>query len=171
MNKEKAQEKTPKRQRFRPAEDKKLKQLVIEAGSSIDWEQIAYSLGNGRTVRQCRERFKNYLSPKLKKSPWSPEEDALLLDKFKELGPRWCQMMQFFSGRSSTNIKNHCATLLRQSGKIAHAAKKKMHTKRSKTQALEKREIDLPIFEITWDHLFDQVELNCNENEFDLLGF
>jgi hypothetical protein len=43
-----------------------------------DWNKIA-GVVEGRTSRQCRERFKNHLKEGIKKGPWSPEEDSLIL--------------------------------------------------------------------------------------------
>jgi hypothetical protein len=63
-------------------------------------------LGN-RTARQCRERYKNYLAPSIRIAPWTPEEDALLLQKYRELGPKWSQMTSFFGQRSAVSLKNH----------------------------------------------------------------
>ena len=43
-----------------------------------DWNKIA-AVVERRTARQCRERFKNHLKEGIKKGPWSPEEDSLIL--------------------------------------------------------------------------------------------
>jgi hypothetical protein len=46
----------------------------------------------GRTVRQCRERWKYYLEPSINKLEWTPQEDQLLMEKHHDLGPRWAQI-------------------------------------------------------------------------------
>jgi hypothetical protein len=69
------------------------------------WKQIAFFMPN-RSARQCRERWKNYLIPGLNFSPWTWKDDALLREKFNELGPKWAQIVKFFPGRTDTNCKN-----------------------------------------------------------------
>jgi hypothetical protein len=64
-----------------------------------------------RTTRQCRERYKNYLSPELRNLPWSPAEDLLLRERFSEFGPRWATLATFFNGRSDVSLKNRWAVL------------------------------------------------------------
>jgi hypothetical protein len=76
----------------------------------VNWAVIGQLMGN-RTARQCRERYHNYLSPAVKLSPWSCEEDQLLLEKYRELGPKWSQMTAFFENRTAVSLKNHYAKL------------------------------------------------------------
>ena len=68
------------------------------------------------TGRQCRERWKNYLAPGIQKDKWSPEEDALLVQKVKELGTMWSKMVPFFPGRTDVNLKNRWVTLRYKKG-------------------------------------------------------
>jgi hypothetical protein len=97
------------RQMFSAHEDECLKQLVSQFGNR-DWKTIARQMPN-RTTRQCRERYKNYLSPELSNLPWSPSEDLLLREQFAKIGPKWATLATFFSGRSDVSIKNRWATL------------------------------------------------------------
>jgi hypothetical protein len=92
------------RQRWTPSEDQALIVLVKHLGAR-NWRKIASSIP-GRTSRQCRDRFANYLSPNLTKEPWSPEEDRILLERFEETGPHWFQLSPFLPGRSGHAIKN-----------------------------------------------------------------
>ncbi len=93
------------RRNFTPEEDKKLIELVNEHGE-LNWTLIA-SLMENRNPRQCRERWKHYLSVReTGKEPFSPEEDRLIFEKFNELGPKWTKISSFLPGRSDTNVKN-----------------------------------------------------------------
>jgi hypothetical protein len=76
----------------------------------LNWRVIANFMGN-RSPRQCRERYKNYLAPTVRVDPWSPEEETLLLEKFREMGPKWAQMTEFFPDRTAVSIKNHYAKI------------------------------------------------------------
>lgn len=39
-------------------------------------------------------------------SEWTQEEDAILTEKYKLIGPKWVQMRQFFPHRTANSIKN-----------------------------------------------------------------
>lgn len=97
------------RQIFSPEEDVYLCSLVQQYGNN-SWKFIAKKMPN-RTTRQCRERYKNYLSPEIKNGPWTKEEDDLLKEKYKEFGPKWAQISSFFKARSDVNIKNRWASI------------------------------------------------------------
>jgi hypothetical protein len=99
----------PGRQMFSADEDQALRRLVSQFGDR-DWIAIASQMPN-RTTRQCRERYKSYLSPELTNQPWSDSEDDLLREKFREWGPKWATIAGFFKGRSDVALKNRWATL------------------------------------------------------------
>ena len=103
------QPKKTSRVKFTSEEDQKLKELVARYGES-NWNEVSAKLGT-RTARQCRERFKNYLSPSIKNDPWTEEDDKLLKEKYKEYGPKWSLIASFFPSRSDVNIKNHWTRL------------------------------------------------------------
>ncbi|OHT13423.1 hypothetical protein TRFO_16403 [Tritrichomonas foetus] len=96
------------RQMFTTEEDNRLVELVKEHGDK-NWRVISKHMPN-RTTRQCRERYRNYLSPKVTNGPWTAEEDLLLEQKYIEYGPKWATIAQFFKSRSDVNIKNRWAS-------------------------------------------------------------
>ncbi|GAA5840509.1 hypothetical protein JCM9279_007351 [Rhodotorula babjevae] len=87
------------------AEDAKLVELVDEFGSE-KWVIISSQMGS-RTGKQCRERWHNHLNPNIKKSDWSPEEDALIRDLHAKIGPKWAEMAKHLPGRPDNSIKNY----------------------------------------------------------------
>jgi hypothetical protein len=93
------------REKFLPNEDAELRRLVGIYGTS-SWETVARELGN-RSVRQCRERWKHYLSGERSKAPWAPEEDRLLYEKMQMIGPKWTRLAAFFPGRTDIDVKAH----------------------------------------------------------------
>jgi hypothetical protein len=97
------------RNKFSKGEDDLLRQLVAQHGES-SWPKVAASMKN-RTARQCRERYNNYLSPRITNGPWTPEEDQLLASKFAEFGNSWAKIAQSFDRRSDVNVKNRWTTL------------------------------------------------------------
>jgi hypothetical protein len=79
---------TPKkvitRSRFSLSEDATLRGLVHSMGGKA-WEEIASAMP-GRSARQCRDRFQNYLADDINRRPWTPCEDALLSRQYQRIG-------------------------------------------------------------------------------------
>lgn len=92
------------RQKFFPEEDQTLRRLVERHGTDR-WDLIAGQMP-GRNVRQCRERWKHYLSGKVGRIDWSPEEILLLKEKYNQLGPKWTKIASFFENKTDIQIKN-----------------------------------------------------------------
>lgn len=95
-----------------PDEDRKIAALVTEHGAKR-WSFIAKHL-QGRTGKQCRERWVNQLDPTIKKDPWSAEEDAVLQDAHERLGNKWAEIAKRLVGRSENAVKNRWHGSLRR---------------------------------------------------------
>lgn len=92
-----------KRFRFTVKENYIIVQMVRLYGE--DWNIISKQLP-GRTPKQIHDRYQNYLRQGLKNSPWTSEEDEILMSMYKMIGPKWSKMMKNLPGRSSNDIKN-----------------------------------------------------------------
>lgn len=101
--------------KFTREEDNILRNAVLQFGTS-DWQLIANCLP-GRNIRQCRERWNNYVNPEIIVRPWSMEEDKILLEKYERYGPRWHMITSCFQNRSVNNVKNRYLTLKRREAK------------------------------------------------------
>ena len=101
--------------KFTQEEDDKLLSLVQQHG--YNWQKISSEMGN-RNIRQCKERYENYLSPNVNRSQFTEEEDRLLLEKYRILGPRWVSIAKLFNGRTDSAIKSRFL-LLKRRGIIA----------------------------------------------------
>jgi hypothetical protein len=99
------------RRAFIPDEDVLLVQLMSQC-PSMNWKDVASRLC-GRTARQCRERWTNYLRPNICIDPWSDREDNLLLRQIEQNGHHWTAIAQAFQGRSTNDVKNRWHTHLR----------------------------------------------------------
>jgi hypothetical protein len=93
-----------RREKFFPEEDERLK-FLVEIYGTHSWDVIAAGLP-GRNVRQCRDRWKHYLSGTTANEPWTPDDDRLLFRKMQEFGPKWTTLSAFFPGRTDTQVKN-----------------------------------------------------------------
>lgn len=113
---DKRRAKSSPKMKFTKEEDESLKQ-VIEMLKTDDWKEVAKYMP-GRNSRQCRERWNNYVNPKLEPRKWTPEEDKMLLQKVDEYGNKWHSIATFFDGRATNNIKNRYMTLQRKANKI-----------------------------------------------------
>lgn len=103
----------PPRQKFTNAEDIRLRAIVLEykeTNEKIDWIRIARKMDN-RTARQCRERFQNYLDPRLNKNRWTEDEDELLLKLVQKYGKKWSILTKFFDHRADVSIKNRFSSI------------------------------------------------------------
>jgi hypothetical protein len=101
--------------KFTPEEDRKIASHVQESGI-VRWTIIADGLP-GRTARQCRERWVNYLSPDVSTAGWTTDEDELLLAKVTHYGQLWSRIVHFFKGRTDVSIKNRYHKLMRMERK------------------------------------------------------
>lgn len=66
----------------------------------------------GRSVKQIRERYCRQLDPSIKQGKFSEEEDKLLLSQYHAHGGCWSKIAKLMQGRTSSQCKNRCNTLL-----------------------------------------------------------
>lgn len=110
-------EKSSKKRKFSVEEDEQLEKLVEKFGTK-NWVLIAEKMKN-RNVRQCRERWKYFLSPSVSnKTTWEEEEDKLLLEQVSKIGPHWSKIAKLFKSRSDVAIKNRYRSLQRNNEKF-----------------------------------------------------
>lgn len=103
----------PTRRRFTKKEDDLLRDAVEKFGEN--WAAVA-ALVPGRTPRQCRERWKHYLSPEPPVS-WDDTMDEWLLRLVGEYGSKYSQFASLM-GVSDKFVKNRFAILSRRDRKL-----------------------------------------------------
>ncbi|NXD62086.1 SNPC4 protein, partial [Eolophus roseicapillus] len=97
-----------KRKEWTKGEDQMLLELVQEmrVGGHIPYKKIAYYM-EGRDSAQLIYRWTKSVDPSLKKGPWTPEEDAMLLAAVKKYGERdWYKIRTEVPGRSDAQCRD-----------------------------------------------------------------
>jgi hypothetical protein len=102
------------RRKFSSDDDDELRRLVAVCGKE-NWTDIAACMRVPFTSRQCRDRWCNYLSPKLNHEYWTEEEDQRLLHAIDRYGTRWSLIAPDFPDRSGNAIQNRYFILTRRS--------------------------------------------------------
>lgn len=92
-------------------EDEKL--IALIAQGVPNWGQIAKKM-EGRTCKQCRERWINYLDPELKHYPWTVEEDSKLVSLQSQLGNHWAMIAREMPGRSENAVRGRFIILTKE---------------------------------------------------------
>jgi hypothetical protein len=98
--------------KFTAEEDDQIRAEVLRTGPRR-WNVIAHLIPN-RSARQIRERWKNYLAPEINISPWTADEDDLIVRLVAEMGKQWSRMSHFFCSRTDIAIKNRFILIQRR---------------------------------------------------------
>ena len=93
-------------------EDDAIRMLVKSYGIK-KWSLVARNMKSmfnlqGRSGKQCRERWHNVLDQKIVRKEWSKEEDLFILEQHEKIGSKWSQIskMPILLGRPVSQIKN-----------------------------------------------------------------
>lgn len=100
---------------FSKEEDEKLKKIVNYARKKkdINWKYVAQQMGT-RSVRQCKERWMNYLDKRKNKNEFSKDECAFILEKTNEIGHKWSKIASMMKNRTSISVKLQFYKLMRK---------------------------------------------------------
>jgi hypothetical protein len=70
-----------------------------------NWKIISTYLEN-RTSKNCRDRYQNYLDPKIINKPFNLEEEDLLIELVAKYGKKWNAIASQMNNRSPGSVKN-----------------------------------------------------------------
>ncbi|EAX86377.1 Myb-like DNA-binding domain containing protein [Trichomonas vaginalis G3] len=98
------------RQLWKPEEDSLLRDLVLNS-KSINWKEIASKVSekfSTRSSKQCRDRYNNYVNPKINASNniWTPDDDFTLARLYFTYGSKWTTIAKSMPGKSENMVKN-----------------------------------------------------------------
>jgi hypothetical protein len=97
--------------KFEASEDALLLEVVRAIGAE-NWREVATRIP-GRTARQCRERWTNYVNPGLTGAQWTDVEDEAILKSVREIGYKWSVIARCLPGRAKNAVKNRFHILRR----------------------------------------------------------
>ena len=88
-------------------EDEKLREIVSKCArkDGSTWALASKGMGYTRNKKQCRERWVNFLDPRLRTGPWTDEEDKLLLQLQQKFGNSWIKFTETLVGRTAERIR------------------------------------------------------------------
>jgi hypothetical protein len=90
---------------FHRNDDEKLLTFIHKYGTNR-WDRVAAEMED-RNARQCRERWKHFLSKKYEGTGgfWRKDEDEIIILKVQQIGNKWTQIAKYFPGRTDLQIK------------------------------------------------------------------
>ena len=93
-------------------EDEKLIAAVNFHGAQ-KWTALSSEI-EGRTGKQCRERWHNHLNPEINNNPWAELEDDTIMYYYQKIGSKWSTISKMMNGRTDNAIKNRFITISRR---------------------------------------------------------
>eukprot|EP01039_Chlorochromonas_danica_P001222 gene1226-1334_t len=92
-----------------PEEDELLLNAVNTYGSD-KWTKVAAGVG-GRTARECRKRWTSVLLPRMNESPWTADEDRILLSMRSKRDSSWLDLVSALPTRNKDAVYARCQEL------------------------------------------------------------
>lgn len=90
--------------KWTPDEDARLQNGVCHLGEN-SWKRVSEDFVSTRSPRKCRERWNNYFKA-LNYSPWTDEEDDLLIRLHDKYGSNWARISNCFIERNAIDVKS-----------------------------------------------------------------
>ena len=113
--------------------------LLVNTHGSHNWVAISGYMNTQfpaqhKTSKQCRERWCNKLDPTINHSPWTKQEEAMLVLSHMKFKNRWCDIVGNLKGRHNNMIKNRFYSIFR---KVKNKVKNNDFSYTSKLELIE----------------------------------
>ena len=105
----------------------------VKNNGPMRWADLAKRIP-GKTGKQCRERWYNYLDPARRTGEWTETEYRLILEGLRLHGSKWVDISKTIAGRNDNAIKNLWNSNLRGAVDLYIEAKKINHISSSTAQ-------------------------------------
>lgn len=87
-------------------EDAQLSHLVgLTNGSRANWSGISSKI-EGRTTKQCRERWFHHLDPSINREPFTQDEDKQIVAAQAKLGSKWADIARILNAGESESSES-----------------------------------------------------------------
>ncbi|KAF8769419.1 hypothetical protein HU200_006448 [Digitaria exilis] len=104
------------------AEEDEALRAAVRLHGRQNWAAIASAVaGSGRGVKSCRLRWCQHLAPELDSRPFTPGEDARIVELQRAHGNKWATIARYLHGRSDNAVKNRWNSTLNPAAAAAAA--------------------------------------------------
>jgi hypothetical protein len=84
---------------------------TIQTYGARKWKKVIFKIQERypdfqKSVKECRDRWNNFLSPDMLQFKWSPQEIDSVFEGHKKYGTRWSMIGKMVKGRTDNAIKN-----------------------------------------------------------------
>lgn len=114
--------------------------LFLAADEKVNWVKVSKKM-NGRTSKQCRERWDYAVKPGISRDEWTTKDDQLLLELYTQLGSRWALITNSFPGRTEIAVKTRWRLLNRGKEREGWTAEEDSYIVESMKDGLKPREM------------------------------
>jgi len=155
-----------RRDLWKPKEDKMLLELIDIYG--LKWTVIGKQIG-GRTGKQVRDRYTNYLRPGINSNSWSTEEDEKFISLYFQFGNKWCQIAKFLPGRSECQVKNRFHSYIKEMLSMSKPKENTISTKKSDSFSEKADDKNAEMVQIPVDRQEHASEVSKQNQESEML--
>lgn len=91
------------------ADDEKLSE-ILKKHKTKNWDDIAAEFGNGKSPKECNDRWVRYLKPGVRKGQWTDQEDRIVIEaveqSLEQPFTKWSDLAQKLPGRVGKQIRD-----------------------------------------------------------------